>query len=67
MLADLYQQMKATAVHTDLDDFGAGWAFRRRTERLALDDHAPLADIRKAITRPARSGFPGPAPQAPIH
>jgi hypothetical protein len=56
VLADLYQQMKATAVHTDLDDLWRQLGVRGKT-----DDHAPLAEIRRAITRPTHE------PQTPIH
>lgn len=63
VLADLYQQMKAKAVHTDLDDL-----WRRLGVQMKNDDQAPLAEIRRAITRPvAPVDFSTHGPQAPIH
>ena len=52
VLADLYQQMKATAVHTDLDDLWRRLGVQVKNGAVTFDDHAPLAEIRKAITRP---------------
>ena len=58
VLADLYRQMKATAVHTDLDDLWRRLGVQVKNGAVTFDDHAPLAEIRKAITRPvAPVGF----------
>ncbi len=50
VLADLYQQMKATAVQTDLDDLWRRLGVQAKNGTVIFDDHAPLAEIRKAIT-----------------
>jgi hypothetical protein len=50
VLADLYKQMKATAVHTDLDDLWRRLGVQVKQGSVTFDDHAPLAEIRKAIT-----------------
>ncbi len=55
VLADLYKQMKTTAVHTDLDDLWRRMGLQVRNGAVAFDDHAPLAAIRKAITSPSGS------------
>lgn len=69
VIADLYKQMKATAVHTDLDDLWRRMGVQVKNGSVMLDDHAPLAEIRKAITAPA--SVPGDSPrlglQAPVH
>jgi hypothetical protein len=52
VLADLYNQMKATAVHTDLDDLWRRLGVQVKRDAVTLDDGAPLAEIRKAITSP---------------
>jgi hypothetical protein len=63
VLADLYQQMKATAVHTDLDDLWRRLGVRTENGSVTFYDHAPLAEIRKAITAPPDSaGLAQPAP-----
>jgi predicted metalloprotease with PDZ domain len=68
VLADLYQQMKATAVHTDLDALWRQLGVQMKNGVAAFDDHAPLAQIRRAITRPvAPVDFSTRGPQAPIH
>jgi hypothetical protein len=61
VLADLYQQMKGKAVHTDLDDLWRRLGVQTKNGATAFDDHAPLAEIRRAITLPTRGW------QAPIH
>ena len=69
VLAELYAQMKATAVHTDLDDLWRRLGVARKNGVVTFDDHAPLAGIRKAITAPARPALedsPAPAPRGPI-
>ncbi|HTC34652.1 MAG TPA: hypothetical protein VK724_14830 [Bryobacteraceae bacterium] len=65
VLANLYQQMKATAVHTDLDDLWRRLGVQVKNGIATLDDHAPLAEIRKAIT--VRADSATRASQAPIH
>jgi hypothetical protein len=50
VLADLYRQMKATAVHTDLDDLWRRLGVQVKNGAVTFDDRAPLAEIRKAIT-----------------
>jgi len=68
VLADLYRQMKATAVHTDLDDLWRRLGVQVKNGGVTFDDHAPLAEIRNAITTPAAPvDLPKPAPPAPIH
>jgi hypothetical protein len=68
VLHDLYQRMKATAVHTDLDDLWQRLGVQLKNGTVTFDDQAPLAEIRKAITRPvARVDLPGRAPRAPVH
>jgi hypothetical protein len=57
VIADLYQQMKATAVHTDLDDLWRRLGVQVRNGGVTFDDRAPLAEIRKAITSPSGSGM----------
>jgi len=52
-LADLYRQMKTTAVHTDLDDLWRRLGAQVKNRAVTFDDRAPLAEIRKAITAPA--------------
>jgi hypothetical protein len=68
VLADLYRQMKATAVHTDLDDLWRRLGVQVRNGAVTFDDRAPLGEIRKAITRPAApADSPRRGPPAPIH
>jgi hypothetical protein len=50
VLADLYKQMKATAVRTDLDDLWRRLGVQVKNGAVTFDDRAPLAEIRKAIT-----------------
>ncbi len=50
VLADLYNHMKATAVHTDLDDLWRRLGVQVKPGAVTFDDRAPLAEIRKAIT-----------------
>jgi len=56
VLADLYNQMKATAVHTDLDDLWRRLGVQVKNGAVTFDDRAPLAEIRKAITAKQRAG-----------
>jgi hypothetical protein len=53
VLTNLYSQMKATAVQTDLPDFWRRLGVRVSGGAVTFDDHAPLAEIRKAITSPS--------------
>jgi hypothetical protein len=50
VLADLYKQMKVTAVRTDLDDLWRRLGVQTKNGAVTFDDRAPLAEIRKAIT-----------------
>jgi hypothetical protein len=52
VLADLYMQMKATAVRTDLDDLWRRLGVLAKNGAVTFDDHAPLSEIRRAITSP---------------
>jgi hypothetical protein len=65
VLANLYQQMRATAVRTDLDDLWRRLGVQVKDGIATLDDHAPLADVRKAIT--VRADSATRASQASIH
>jgi len=55
VIADLYKQMKATAVHTDLEGLWRRMGVQVRGGAVTFDDRAPLAAIRKAITAPSDS------------
>jgi hypothetical protein len=55
VIADLYRQMKATAVHTDLDELWRRMGVQAKNGTVTFDDTAPLAEIRKEITSPAGS------------
>ncbi|HTR36928.1 MAG TPA: hypothetical protein VMH80_13565 [Bryobacteraceae bacterium] len=50
VLVDLYTQMKATPVHTDLGALWRRLGVKVAGDRVSFDDQAPLADARKAIT-----------------
>jgi hypothetical protein len=63
VLASLYNQMKATAVHTDLDELWRRLGIQVKSGVVTLDDHAPLAQIRKAITAPVGTPTSTPSPQ----
>jgi hypothetical protein len=70
VLAELYGQMKATAVDTDLAGLWRRMGVQVKNGMVTFDDLAPLAAIRKAITAPAqnvRAGQPERALQAPAH
>jgi hypothetical protein len=56
VLADLYTRMKATAVHTDLDELWRRLGVQAKNGGVTFDDRAPLAEIRKAITAPLGAG-----------
>jgi len=53
VLADLYGQMKATAVRTDLNDLWRRLGVDVKNGAVMFDDRAPLAAIRRAITASA--------------
>ena len=55
VLRDLYNQMKAKAVQTDLNDLWRKLGIQVNHGVVTFDDRAPLANIRKAITA-ARKG-----------
>jgi hypothetical protein len=67
VIADLYQQMKATAVPTDLGELWRRLGVQVRNGAVTFDDSAPLAETRKAITAPAPADFSKRAPQPPAH
>jgi len=50
VLVDLYTQMKATPVHTDLAALWRQLGVKVAGDRVTFDDQAPLAGARKAIT-----------------
>jgi hypothetical protein len=50
VLTDLYNQMKAKPVHTDLNDLWRKLGIQVNNNVVTFDDNAPLANIRKAIT-----------------
>jgi predicted metalloprotease with PDZ domain len=58
VLADLYAQMKTTAVPTDLDELWRQLGVQVTRSGVTFDDRAPLAEIRKAITAPLRAEPP---------
>jgi hypothetical protein len=68
VLADLYGQMKATAVHTDLGDLWRRMGIQVSNRVVTFDHQAPLAAIRKAITAPEAAPVDPPehAPQARV-
>lgn len=57
VLTELYERMRTTPVETDLDALWQRLGVVRKSGRVAFDDNAPLAGIRRAIMRPR------PAPQ----
>jgi hypothetical protein len=50
VLTDLYNQMKAKPVHTDLNDIWRKLGIQVKNNVVTFDDNAPLANVRKAIT-----------------
>jgi len=52
VLMDLYNQMKATPVQTDLNDLWTRLGVAVVNGKVVFNDNAPLANIRKAITAP---------------
>src|ERR1700733_1127538 len=59
VIADLYRQMKSTAVRTDLDDLWRRLGVQTNNGAVTLDDAAPMAETRKAITAPGDSSGRG--------
>ena len=55
VLNELYQQMKAAPVDTDLTDLWNRLGIAMKDGEVIFDDDAPLSEVRKKITRPARS------------
>ena len=49
VLADLYSQMKDKPVSPDLQDLWSKLGVVSHGGTVTLDDHAPLADVRRAI------------------
>ena len=54
VLSELYSQMKDHPVPVDLDATWKELGIDRTGDGVRLDDSAPMADIRKAITRPEK-------------
>lgn len=54
VLRELYEKMKAAPAPVDLNALWKALGVERRNGRIAFDDGAPLAVIRRAITQPAR-------------
>lgn len=65
VIAELYKQMKTTAVPTDLDEMWRRMGVQVKSGVVTFNDRAPLAEIRKAITSPSDSVKH--AWQAPVH
>jgi hypothetical protein len=55
VLTDLYNQMKAKPVQTDLNDLWRKLGIQVNNNAVTFDDTAPLANIRKAITAPTKT------------
>ena len=66
VLKDLYKKMKATAVHTDLDDLWRRLGVQVKGGAVTFDNRAPGAEIRKAITSAAPGDFSRRESQVPI-
>ena len=56
VLTDLYNRMKAKAVHTDLNDLWRKLGIQVKDNVVTFDDKAPLANVRKAITASRKTG-----------
>ena len=56
VLEEIYNRMKATPVSPDLDQLWKELGVERQGETVVLDDTAPLAAIRRAITESATRG-----------
>ena len=54
VLSDLYNQMKDKPVRVDLDELWKELGVQRTSDGIRLDNSAPFADIRVAITRPQK-------------
>ena len=54
VLTELYEQMRDTPKPVDLDALWKELGVERDAEGVRLDDSAPFANIRKAITVPPR-------------
>jgi hypothetical protein len=59
VLHELYEQMKATPVSVDLNSLWQKLGVERHNGETRFDDTAPLAPIRRAITKPVREGPSG--------
>ncbi|HLH01029.1 MAG TPA: hypothetical protein VKX49_32295 [Bryobacteraceae bacterium] len=55
VLEDLYAQMKDAPLQIDLPALWRRLGVQLKDDRVLYDDRAPLADVRKAITAPARA------------
>ncbi len=70
VMANLYEQMKATPIRTNLDELWQRMGVLTKDEAVTFDDQAPLAQIRKAITAAsaprAQSDRRAPSPPVPV-
>jgi hypothetical protein len=53
VLIELYERMGAKPVATDLQALWSQLGVEPREGTVAFDDHAPLANVRRAIVAPA--------------
>ena len=58
VLQELYRRMKDVPVATDLDSLWRGLGVEVRQGALQLDDHAPRAAMRRAISAPPAPSIP---------
>jgi len=56
VLRELYEKMKATPVHVDLDRLWNRLGVKPRGSEVVFDDSAPLAQVRRAIVSGAPKG-----------
>ncbi len=52
----MYNRMKVKAVQTDLNDLWRKLGIQVKNNVVTFDDKAPLANVRKAITAPRKTG-----------
>jgi hypothetical protein len=60
VLTELYEQMRATPVDTDLEALARKLGIERTGDAIVLDDEAPDAPLRDAITAPVTPTKPAP-------
>lgn len=56
VFSELYEHQKATAVYADLDDLWRRLGVAVKDDKIVFDDTAPLAGMRRAITRAPDAG-----------